>query len=52
MLNGELPSCALLSINLLQGLFYGYYDGITGLVTEPIKGAKKDVRSKLNLFDV
>lgn len=25
-----------------KGLFYGYYDGITGLVTEPMEGAKKD----------
>jgi len=24
-----------------KGLFYGYYDGITGLVREPIQGAKK-----------
>jgi hypothetical protein len=27
-----------------QGFFYGYYDGITGLVREPIKGAKTEVR--------
>ena len=26
-----------------QGFFYGYYDGITGLVREPIEGAKKGV---------
>lgn len=26
-----------------QGLFYGYYDGITGLVREPVQGAKKEV---------
>ncbi|KAJ6630253.1 glycosyltransferase family 1 protein [Mycena sp. CBHHK59/15] len=26
-----------------KGLFYGYYDGITGLVREPMQGAKKDV---------
>ncbi|KEQ95936.1 glycosyltransferase family 1 protein [Aureobasidium subglaciale EXF-2481] len=25
-----------------KGLFYGIYDGITGLVTEPVKGAKKE----------
>ncbi|TRM59795.1 glycosyltransferase family 1 protein [Schizophyllum amplum] len=25
-----------------KGLFYGYYDGITGLVTEPLEGAKKE----------
>ncbi|KAG9038416.1 hypothetical protein FRB95_001273 [Tulasnella sp. JGI-2019a] len=25
-----------------KGFFYGYYDGITGLVTEPIKGAQKE----------
>nr|GAT54436.1 glycosyltransferase family 1 protein [Mycena chlorophos] len=25
-----------------KGLFYGYYDGITGLVREPYEGAKKD----------
>lgn len=25
-----------------KGLFYGYYDGITGLVTEPLAGAKKE----------
>ncbi|KII89415.1 glycosyltransferase family 1 protein [Plicaturopsis crispa FD-325 SS-3] len=24
-----------------KGLFYGYYDGITGLVTEPMRGAKE-----------
>ena len=26
-----------------KGLFYGYWDGITGLVTEPIAGGKKEV---------
>ncbi|KAG8861244.1 hypothetical protein FRB96_003194 [Tulasnella sp. 330] len=25
-----------------KGFFYGYYDGITGLVTEPVKGAQKE----------
>ncbi|KAI3615744.1 glycosyltransferase family 1 protein [Moniliophthora roreri] len=25
-----------------KGLYYGYYDGITGLVREPVKGAKKE----------
>ncbi|WVN90029.1 uncharacterized protein L203_105261 [Cryptococcus depauperatus CBS 7841] len=25
-----------------KGVFYGYWDGITGLVTEPIKGGKKE----------
>ncbi|KAF9464545.1 glycosyltransferase family 1 protein [Collybia nuda] len=25
-----------------KGLFYGYYDGITGLVREPVEGAKKE----------
>jgi len=25
-----------------KGLFYGYYDGITGLVREPMEGAKKE----------
>ncbi|KAG7086366.1 hypothetical protein E1B28_002326 [Marasmius oreades] len=25
-----------------KGLYYGYYDGITGLVTEPWKGAQKE----------
>ncbi|KAH7928152.1 glycosyltransferase family 1 protein [Leucogyrophana mollusca] len=25
-----------------KGFFYGYYDGITGLVREPIEGAKKE----------
>lgn len=30
-----------------QGLFYGYYDGITGLIREPMKGAKEDVRKPL-----
>ncbi|KAG9123607.1 hypothetical protein FRC07_014543 [Ceratobasidium sp. 392] len=25
-----------------KGLFYGYYDGITGLVKEPLAGAKKE----------
>lgn len=29
-----------------QGFFYGYYDGITGLVREPAEGAKKEVNSK------
>lgn len=29
--------------DLIQGLFYGYYDGITGLVREPMEGAKKEV---------
>ncbi len=26
-----------------MGLFHGYYDAITGLVTEPIEGGKKEV---------
>lgn len=26
-----------------KGLFYGYADGIAGLVTEPIEGGKKEV---------
>ena len=26
-----------------KGFFYGYYDGITGLVKEPIKGGQKEV---------
>lgn len=26
-----------------KGLFYGWWDGITGLVTEPIAGGKKEV---------
>jgi sterol 3beta-glucosyltransferase len=26
-----------------KGLFYGYWDGITGLVKEPLEGAKKEV---------
>lgn len=26
-----------------KGFFYGYYDGIKGLVTEPMKGAEKEV---------
>ena len=30
-------------IGLHQGFFYGYYDGITGLVREPMEGAKKGV---------
>ncbi|OCF44536.1 hypothetical protein I317_01608 [Kwoniella heveanensis CBS 569] len=25
-----------------KGVFYGYWDGITGLVTEPVEGAKKE----------
>lgn len=25
-----------------KGLFYGYWDGITGLATEPYKGAQKE----------
>ncbi|KAJ7582522.1 glycosyltransferase family 1 protein [Mycena floridula] len=28
-----------------KGLFYGYYDGITGLIREPVQGAKKEVRA-------
>jgi hypothetical protein len=28
-----------------QGVFYGFYDGITGLYREPIEGAKKEVDS-------
>lgn len=28
----------------MQALFQGYYDGITGLVTEPLEGAKKEVQ--------
>jgi sterol 3beta-glucosyltransferase len=31
-----------------KGLFYGYYDGITGLVREPLKGAKEEVRVYLS----
>ena len=27
-----------------KGFFYGYLDGITGLVREPLEGAKKEVR--------
>ena len=27
-----------------KGLVYGWWDGITGLVTEPIEGGKKEVR--------
>lgn len=27
-----------------KGLFFGWWDGITGLVTEPIEGGKKEVR--------
>jgi hypothetical protein len=30
-----------------MGLFHGYYDAITGLVTEPIEGGKEEVRSGL-----
>jgi hypothetical protein len=30
-------------IDFHQGFFYGYYDGITGLVREPMEGAKKGV---------
>lgn len=26
-----------------QALLQGYWDGITGLVTEPLQGAKKEV---------
>jgi sterol 3beta-glucosyltransferase len=26
-----------------KGLFHGYYDAITGLVTEPIEGGQKEV---------
>jgi len=28
-----------------KGLMYGWWDGITGLVTEPIEGGKKEVSS-------
>lgn len=31
-------------MDAIQGFFYGYYDGITGLVKEPMQGAKKGVR--------
>lgn len=27
-----------------KGLFYGWWDGITGLATEPWQGAQKEVR--------
>jgi sterol 3beta-glucosyltransferase len=27
-----------------KGLWWGWWDGITGLVTEPIAGGKKEVR--------
>ena len=27
-----------------KGVFYGYWDGITGLVTEPIAGGQQEVR--------
>ena len=30
-----------------KGLFYGWWDGITGLATEPWQGAQKEVRSTL-----
>lgn len=30
--------------DLYKGFFYGYYDGITGLVKEPVRGAEKEVR--------
>lgn len=36
--------CSSRIITLNQGLFYGYYDGITGLVMEPVRGAQKEVR--------
>ncbi len=33
----------------LQELFYGFYDGITGLVTEPLRGAQKEVGRSVRL---
>jgi hypothetical protein len=33
-----------------QGFLYGYYDGITGLVREPLEGAKKDVSINSFIF--
>ena len=30
-----------------KGLFYGWWDGITGLATEPIAGAQKEVSAFL-----
>jgi hypothetical protein len=36
---------------LLQGFFWSYYDSITGLVVEPMRGAKEEVcMSKLTAF--
>ena len=29
-----------------KGLWYGWWDGITGLVTEPVEGGKKEVRGR------
>ncbi len=31
-----------------KGLVYGYWDGITGLVTEPIAGGQKEVSQHLS----
>lgn len=41
------PSASTMLTCWRQGFFYGYYDGITGLVREPIQGAKKEVRGIL-----
>jgi hypothetical protein len=36
---------------LLQGFFWSYYDSITGLVVEPMRGAKEEVcMSRLTAF--
>lgn len=32
-----------------KGLFYGWWDGITGLVTEPVAGGKKEVSLRILL---
>lgn len=34
-----------------KGLFYGWWDGITGLATEPYKGAQKEVSWCLHSTD-
>lgn len=33
---------ALVCADLFQGFGYGFYDGITGVVTQPIIGAKQE----------
>lgn len=36
----------------VKGFFYSYYDGITGLVKDPIQGGKKEVRATSSTRDL